>query len=159
MLWYTNSSRICICSEISTVQAGVVETDLEFERNPLIERQAVRLGDDGHDIHDLAEFFHHNDVDGPERMTSRIDEVQATMNACILDIAVTHCSEFLAKVSAVLILDVFDDRVPAAEHGVHWAMQVRKQGTNIPALVVDLVTITRSVDNVQSQFDAIFHDD
>jgi hypothetical protein len=47
-------------------------------------------------------------------MTSRIDKVEATMNARILDIAVTHCGEFLAKISAVLVLDIFDDRVPAS---------------------------------------------
>ena len=46
-------------------------------------------------------------------MASGVDEIQATMNASVLDVPVTHCCEFLAQVSAVLVFDVFDDGIPA----------------------------------------------
>jgi hypothetical protein len=42
------------------------------------------------------------------------DEVQAAVNAGVLDVSVSHGSQLLAEVRTVLVLDVFDDRVPAA---------------------------------------------
>lgn len=46
-------------------------------------------------------------------MAGGVDEVQAAVDAGILDVSVAHGSQFLAQVSTVLIFDVFDDRVPA----------------------------------------------
>jgi hypothetical protein len=42
------------------------------------------------------------------------DEVQAAVNASVLDVSVSHSSQLLAEVRAVLVFDVLDDRVPAA---------------------------------------------
>ena len=46
-------------------------------------------------------------------MASGVDEVQAAVNAGILNIPFTLSSQLLAQISRVLILDVFDDRIPA----------------------------------------------
>lgn len=46
-------------------------------------------------------------------MTGRVDEVQAAVDTCVLDVTVTHGSELLAEVCAVLVLDVLDYGVPA----------------------------------------------
>jgi hypothetical protein len=46
-------------------------------------------------------------------MSGGADEVQAAVNAGVLDISVSHGSQLYAEVRAVLVLDVFDDRVPA----------------------------------------------
>jgi hypothetical protein len=91
--------------------AGI--TDLLFEHLPLLKHQAVRLGDDGHDIDDLAELLHDDDINWAERMTSGVDEEQTAVNTRVLDIAVTHGGKLLTEVGAVLVLDVFHDRVPA----------------------------------------------
>jgi len=46
-------------------------------------------------------------------MAGGVDEVQAAVNTGVLDVSVTHSSQFFAEVSAMLIFDVLDDRVPA----------------------------------------------
>jgi hypothetical protein len=46
-------------------------------------------------------------------MTSRIDEIEAAMNARVLNVPIPHCREFLAQISAVLVLDILDNGVPA----------------------------------------------
>ena len=84
-----------------------------LEDLPFFHRQTVRLGDDWHDIDNLAQFLHHDDVDRAKRVTSRVDEVQAAVNTCVLDVAVTNGCQLFAQVRAVLVLDVFDDSVPA----------------------------------------------
>ena len=90
-----------------------METRLVLEHFPLLERQAVRLGNDGDDVDDLAELLHHNHVDGAEGVPSRVDEVEAAVNAGVLDVAVALGRKLLAQVRAVLVLDVLDNRVPA----------------------------------------------
>lgn len=46
-------------------------------------------------------------------MTCRVDEVQTTVNTCVLNETVTYRRQFLAQIVAMLILDVSNDRVPA----------------------------------------------
>jgi len=46
-------------------------------------------------------------------MAGGADEVQAAMDARVLDVTVTHCGQLLAEVRAMLVLDIFDDRIPA----------------------------------------------
>jgi hypothetical protein len=43
-----------------------------------------------------------------------VEEVQAAVDAGVLDVAVPHGGKLLAEVRAVLVLDVLDDGVPAA---------------------------------------------
>ena len=85
-----------------------------LENVTLLHGQAVRLCDDRDDVDDLAELLHHNDINGAETVPSRIDEEQAAMDTGVLDVSVTHSSELLAQVRAVLVLDVFDNRIPAS---------------------------------------------
>ena len=48
------------------ITARTQSTNLDLELLALLDSQAVRLGDDGDDVDDLAEFLHHNHVDGTE---------------------------------------------------------------------------------------------
>lgn len=70
-------------------------------------------------------------------MTRGVDEEEAAVDAGIDNVSIAHRGEFLSQVGRVLVLDVLDDGVPAV-------------------LVVHLVAVTGSVDNVQSQLDAVF---
>jgi hypothetical protein len=58
------------------------------------------------------------------------------VNTCILDVALSLCSELLAQVRGVLILDVLDDGVPTA-------------------VIVDKITIAGGIDNVESKSDTV----
>ena len=71
-------------------------THLLLESLALLERQAVRLRDDGDDVDDLAELLHNDHVDRAERMSRRVDEVQAAVDARVLDVPVAHRGELLA---------------------------------------------------------------
>ena len=84
-----------------------------LEGFPLLESQAVRLGNDGDNVDDFAELLHDDNVDGTERMAGGVDEEEAAVDAGVLDVAVAHCCELLAEVRAVLVLDVLDNRIPA----------------------------------------------
>ena len=114
--------------------------DALLELLTLLYRQGVSLGNDGHNIDHVRELLQHNNVDWLQRMSGRLDEEQAAVNAGILDITLSLRCEFLSQVRGVLILDVLDDGVPAA-------------------VVVHQVAIARGVDDVQSQADAILLDD
>jgi hypothetical protein len=63
-------------------------------------------------------------------VTCRVDKVQTTVNAGVLDISVALGRELFAEVGTVLVFNVFDDWVPAS-------------------FVVDLVTVPRGIDNVE----------
>lgn len=48
-------------------------------------------------------------------MSRRVDEEQRAVNPRILDVAISHRRQLLSEVRAVLVLDIFDDRVPAIQ--------------------------------------------
>ncbi len=48
-------------------------------------------------------------------MTSGVDKVKTAVNTRVLDVAVAHGSKLFAEIGAVLVLDILDDRVPAAK--------------------------------------------
>ena len=73
-------------------------------------------------------------------MARRLDEEQAAVDTGVLDISLTLSCELLSEVCGVLVLDVLDDWIPAS-------------------VVVDLITITRGIDNVQPQTNTILLDD
>lgn len=54
-------------------------------------------------------------------MPRRLDEEEAAMDACILDVPLSLGCEFLAEVGRMLILNVFDNRVPAV-NGVSFSI-------------------------------------
>jgi len=87
--------------------------DLLFERVALVISETVRLGNNRNDIDNFAQFFHNNHVYGAKRVSCRVDKVKAAVDARVLDVTVTHRSELLAKVRAVLVLDILDNRIPA----------------------------------------------
>jgi len=115
-------------------------TDSRPEALPLLNRQTVALGNDRDDIDDFAQFLHDDDIDRSQRVTSRVDEEESAVNASVDDILVTHSGELFAEVGGMLVLDVFNDWVPAV-------------------LVVDLVSVPRRINNVQTKADAILGDD
>jgi len=129
---------------IERIQANVVVD--EFRANPALKGisflrgQRVRLGNDRDYVDDLGQFLHNNDVNRAEGVARGVDEEEAAVDTGVDNIAVTHGRQLLTEVGGMLVLDVFDDRVPAA-------------------LVVDQVAITGSVDNVETQADAVLGDD
>ena len=88
---------------------------LLLEREPLFHRQTVRFRNDWHHVHNFAQLLQHDDVNCTQRMSRRVDEKQRAVNPCILDVAISHRCQFLSEVRAVLVLDIFDDRVPAIQ--------------------------------------------
>jgi len=69
-----------------------------------------------------------------------LDEEKAAVDTGVLNISLTLSCELLSKICGVLILDVLDNWIPAS-------------------VVVDLITITRGIDNVQPQTNTILLDD
>ena len=126
------------------VEADVVEgklvSDSVLESLTLFQSQGVGLCDDGHNVDNLAQLLQDNDIDGLESVTCGLDEVQAAVDTGVLDVAVALGGKLLAQVGRVLILDVLDDGVPAP-------------------VVVDQVTISGGVDNVQAQTDTVLFND
>ena len=139
------------------------ETHLGLEQITLDQGKAIGLGNDRHDVDDLTELLHDNDVDGAQRVACGVDEVQAAVDTCVLDMAVTLRGELLAKVRAVLVLDVFDNRVPAEQHqgdALEWKRRVGCRedagtGDDITVFVVDLVTVARRVDDVEAKLHTV----
>lgn len=114
--------------------------DAFLELLALLSSQGVGLGNDGHDVDNIGELLQDDDIDRLERVTRGLDEEEAAVNAGVLDVTLSLCCELLAQVRGVLILDILDDRVPAA-------------------IVVDKVAIARGVDNVESQSNTILFND
>jgi len=73
-------------------------------------------------------------------MARRLDEEEAAVDTGILDISLTLSCELLSEICGVLILNVLDNRIPTS-------------------VIVDLITITRGIDNVQPQTNTILLDD
>lgn len=46
-------------------------------------------------------------------MTRRLDEEEATMNAAVLDVALSLGGQFLSEIGGVLVFDIFDNWIPA----------------------------------------------
>ena len=140
-----------------------------LERIPLLKRQAVRLGNDRNNVHDLAELLHHNDIDGAEGVASGVDEEQTAVDTGVLDVAVALRSELLAQVRAVLVLNVLDNRVPAGvvsytRQGGVYGGYGKGSGTHgrrgyAPVFVVDLVAVAGRVDDVEPELHAILDND
>lgn len=101
-------------------------------------------------------------------MTGGLDEEQAAVDAGILNVALTLSSKLLAKICGVLILDVLDNGVPASATSVLiYSIQIECEkaaselfrGLFVPAVVVDLVSVARCVDDVQAETHAVLLDD
>ena len=106
----------------------------------LLQGQTVALGNDRYDVDDVAQLLQHDDINGFEGMSRGLDEEQAAMDACVLDVALTLGREFLVQIGPVLVFDELDNGVPAT-------------------VVVDAVAVARGVDNVEAEADAVLFDD
>lgn len=117
------------------IHAQVVEGKLLLypllKSSALFQSQAVGLGNDWYDIDKLRKLLEHNNINWLQAVTGRLDEEETAVDACILQVSLTLRSQLLSEVGAVLILDVLDNWIPAA-------------------LVVDEVTVARSIYDVQS---------
>ena len=91
-------------------------------------------------------------------MSGWVDEVQAAVDARVLDVTVTHCRELLAKVCAVLVLDILYNWVPATTLLSTHFLETGLGKCHSPILIVNLVTITGSIDNIKTQSDPVFCD-
>lgn len=114
--------------------------DALLERLALLQGERVGLGNDGNDVDNVRQLLQHDNVNRLERVTRGLDEEQAAVDARVLDVPLTLGGEFLPQVRGVLVLDVLDDRIPAA-------------------VVVDQVAVAGGIDNVQPQTDAVLLDD
>lgn len=122
------------------VHLQVVESEFLLytllESTSLLQGQGIRLGNDRYDIDNIWELLQNHDINGLQSVAWGLNEEQAAVNASILDIPFTLSSEFLSEVCRVLILNVLDNWVPAS-------------------VIVDLITITWGIDNVESQTNTI----
>ena len=94
-------------------------------------------------------------------MSGGVDEVQAAVDARVLDVTVTHRRELLAKVCAVLVLNILYNWVPATTSKTLLSTHFLETGLgkcHSPILIVNLVTITGSIDDVKAQSDPVFCD-
>jgi hypothetical protein len=126
------------------VHAQIVEGKLllypVLESLALLKGQAVALGNDGDDIDDIAQLLQNDNVNGLEGMAGRLDEEETAVDACVLDVALALSRQLFVEVRAVLVLDVLDNRVPAA-------------------VVVDEIAVAGRVNNVQPQAYTVLLDD
>lgn len=113
--------------------------DALLELLTLLNGQGVGLGNDGNDVDNIRKLLQDDNVDGLQGVTRGLNEEETAVNAGVLDVALSLCSELLAQVRGVLILDVLDDGIPAA-------------------VVVDKVAVARGIDNVESQSNAVLLD-
>lgn len=108
----------CVARTHRKRECGGCNSHLLLEREPLFHRQAVRLCNDRHHVYDFAQLLQHDNVNRTQRMPRGIDEEQRAVNPSVLDMTVSHRRQLFSEVRAVLILDVFDDRVPAIQRRV-----------------------------------------
>jgi len=101
---------------IEWIHANLVEVELLsdalLEDGPLLQCQTVCLGNDWHHVDEFAKLLQDNNVNRLETVTSGLDEVQAAVNAGILDVAFALCRELFVQVGSILIFDVLDDWLP-----------------------------------------------
>lgn len=87
---------------------------LRLESLPFLHCQTVRLSNDGDHVDNLTELLHYNDVNGAQRVPSRVDEEQATVDTRVLNMALAHGRELLAEIRTVLVLDVLYNGIPTS---------------------------------------------
>lgn len=126
------------------IHPEVVESELLLdallELQTLLEGQAVGLGNDRDNVDNIRKLLQHDDVNGLERVTRRLDEEEAAVDASILDISLTLGRKLLSEIGGVLVLDVFDNGVPAA-------------------VVVNEIAVSGSVNNVEPQTNTVLLND
>lgn len=129
---------------IVRVHLEVVESkfllDALLESLALLGGKRISLGNHRHNVDDIGQLLENNNIDGLQRVAGGLNEEEAAVNAGVLDVALTLGRELLAQVGGVLVLDILDNGVPAA-------------------VIVDEVSVSRGIDNVESEAHAVFLDD
>ena len=73
------------------VHPDVVERELlldaVLEDLAFLEGKRVGLGDDGNHVDGLTELLEHDNIDGSKAVAGRVDEVEAAVDAGVLDVA------------------------------------------------------------------------
>ena len=102
-----------------------------LEGDNLLVCECIGLGNDGDQVDLGVQPTHDLDVERLERVTSGLNEVDAGMDAVVDNV---HAVDLVLgiEIGIEALLNVLDDRAPGL-------------------VVVDKVTETRSIDNVQSQ--------
>lgn len=113
--------------------------DSLLEDATLLESERVRLGDDRHHIDDIRQLLQDDDIDGFESVTRGLNKEEATVDSRVLDVPFSLRSELFPQVGRVLVLDVLDNGIPAS-------------------VIVDLVSVSGGIDNVQAQTNTILLD-
>lgn len=93
-------------------------------------------------------------------MAGGLDEEETAMDPTVLNVTVPLGGEFLSQIRRVLILDIFDNGVPA-ETGVSidlLYLLLLLLGY-IPSVVVDLIAVSRGIDNIEPETNSVFLDD
>lgn len=121
------------------VVEGELLLDALLECLALLHGQGIGLGDDRNHVDHIGQLLQHDNIDRLQGVTSGLNEEQAAVNAGVLNVLVAVGCELLTQVGGVLVFDVLDDGVPAA-------------------VVVDQVAVAGSVNNVESESDAILLD-
>ena len=85
-----------------------------LESLSLLQSQTVRFGNDRDHVDGLAEFLQDDNVNWLERMSRWVNEVQAAVYPCILNVALSLGSKLLPQVRRMLIFDISDNGIPAA---------------------------------------------
>jgi hypothetical protein len=129
---------------IVRVHLEVVESklllDALLESLALLGGERVSLGNNRHNVDDIGQLLENNNIDRLQRVAGGLYEEKAAVNASVLDVTFTLSRELLAQVGGVLVLDILDNGVPAA-------------------VIVDEVSVSRGIDNVESEAYAVFLDD
>jgi hypothetical protein len=91
-------------------------------------------------------------------MAGWLNEEKTAVNTCVLNVAFPLSCEFLAEVGRVLILDVFDDGVPATTVSTNLSCLFLTREI-VPSVIVDLITVSGGIDDVKPQTYTVFFDD
>lgn len=107
---------IIILISIERIQTNIMIDqllpDLHLELLSLVQCQAVALRNNRNNVDNLTQLLHDDDINWAKRMASGADKVKATMYTRVLNVAVTHRSQLLAKIRGVLVFDVFNNGIP-----------------------------------------------
>ena len=95
---------------------GKLLLDALLESSALFQCEGVGFRNDGDDVDDIRELLQDDDVDWFESVAGGLDEEETAVDAGVLNVALSLCSEFLSEVGRVLVFDIFDNWVPTNKY-------------------------------------------
>lgn len=121
------------------IVVGKLLLDGFFESFTLCKGQRVAFGNNRNNISYFRQSLQDNEIYRLEAVPSRLDEEQNTMDSSVGQILLSLGSKLLSQVVAMLILDIFDNGIPAL-------------------FIIDLISVSWSIDDVKLESHAIFLD-